>query len=109
MDMLGVPFAVTLDPETLRDHAVTVRERDSMAQVRPAPAPANALDFAGAVVLTQRGWFRSGYRYRRLRRSSPPSARSLTSRATRHGPMPCAVSPSNLGVPGYPNFFSSFG
>jgi glycyl-tRNA synthetase len=33
-DEIGTPFCVTLDPETLEDGAVTVRDRDSMAQDR---------------------------------------------------------------------------
>lgn len=33
-DEIGVPFAVTVDHQTLADSTVTVRERDSMAQVR---------------------------------------------------------------------------
>jgi glycyl-tRNA synthetase len=33
-DEVGTPFCVTVDFETLDDHAVTVRERDSMAQER---------------------------------------------------------------------------
>ncbi|MDQ3358717.1 MAG: glycine--tRNA ligase [Actinomycetota bacterium] len=35
-DEIGTPFCVTVDFETLDDHAVTVRERDSMAQERVA-------------------------------------------------------------------------
>jgi glycyl-tRNA synthetase len=34
MDELGVPFALTVDSETLPFHSVTLRERDSMDQVR---------------------------------------------------------------------------
>jgi glycyl-tRNA synthetase len=33
-DEIGTPFCVTVDFETLEDHAVTVRERDSTEQVR---------------------------------------------------------------------------
>jgi hypothetical protein len=33
-DELGVPFGVTIDFQTLLDRSVTVRDRDSMAQVR---------------------------------------------------------------------------
>jgi len=33
-DEIGTPFCVTVDFDTLEDHAVTVRERDSMAQER---------------------------------------------------------------------------
>ncbi|MGB8382931.1 MAG: His/Gly/Thr/Pro-type tRNA ligase C-terminal domain-containing protein, partial [Dermatophilaceae bacterium] len=35
-DEIGTPFCVTVDFDTLTDHAVTVRERDSMAQDRIA-------------------------------------------------------------------------
>eukprot|EP00163_Fabomonas_tropica_P017330 TRINITY_DN3082_c0_g1_i1.p1 TRINITY_DN3082_c0_g1~~TRINITY_DN3082_c0_g1_i1.p1 ORF type:complete len:563 (+),score=190.65 TRINITY_DN3082_c0_g1_i1:587-2275(+) len=34
MDELGAPFAVTVDFDSLKDKSVTLRERDSMAQVR---------------------------------------------------------------------------
>ncbi len=33
-DEIGTPFCVTIDYETLEDHAVTVRDRDSMGQER---------------------------------------------------------------------------
>ena len=33
-DEIGTPYCVTVDFETLEDGAVTVRERDTMAQVR---------------------------------------------------------------------------
>jgi glycyl-tRNA synthetase len=33
-DEVGTPFCVTVDFDTLEDRAVTVRERDSMAQER---------------------------------------------------------------------------
>jgi len=33
-DEIGTPYAVTIDFDTLNDHAVTIRERDSMEQVR---------------------------------------------------------------------------
>ena len=33
-DEIGVPFAITVDHQTLLDQTVTVRERDSMAQIR---------------------------------------------------------------------------
>ena len=35
-DEIGTPFCVTVDFDTLDDHAVTVRERDSMVQERVA-------------------------------------------------------------------------
>ena len=35
-DEIGTPFCVTVDFDSLNDHAVTVRERDSMAQERVA-------------------------------------------------------------------------
>lgn len=34
MDELGVPFAITIDFETLQNGSVTLRERDTMEQVR---------------------------------------------------------------------------
>ena len=33
-DEIGTPFCVTVDFDTLEDNAVTVRERDTMAQER---------------------------------------------------------------------------
>ncbi|NLN50702.1 MAG: glycine--tRNA ligase [Acholeplasmataceae bacterium] len=39
-DQIGTPFAVTIDDETLINNTVTVRERDSMAQVRLEIEPA---------------------------------------------------------------------
>ncbi len=36
MDEIGTPFAVTIDSDTLKDQTVTIRERDSMQQVRVA-------------------------------------------------------------------------
>ena len=35
-DEIGTPFCVTVDFDTLEDHAVTIRERDAMAQERVA-------------------------------------------------------------------------
>jgi glycyl-tRNA synthetase len=35
-DEVGTPFCVTVDFDSLSDHAVTVRERDSMTQDRVA-------------------------------------------------------------------------
>jgi len=35
-DEIGTPFCLTVDFDTLNDHAVTIRERDSMAQERVA-------------------------------------------------------------------------
>ncbi|MEO8815098.1 MAG: His/Gly/Thr/Pro-type tRNA ligase C-terminal domain-containing protein, partial [Mycobacterium sp.] len=35
-DEIGTPFCVTVDFDTLEDQAVTVRERDTMAQERVA-------------------------------------------------------------------------
>ncbi|WP_068146891.1 glycine--tRNA ligase [Rhodococcoides corynebacterioides] len=35
-DEIGTPFCITVDFDTLDDHAVTIRERDSMAQERVA-------------------------------------------------------------------------
>ncbi len=36
MDEIGTPFCVTIDSDTLIDQTVTIRERDSMQQVRVA-------------------------------------------------------------------------
>jgi len=36
MDEIGTPFCITVDSQTLQDQTVTVRERDSMKQVRVA-------------------------------------------------------------------------
>jgi glycyl-tRNA synthetase len=33
-DEIGVPYAVTVDYQTVEDGSVTLRERDSMSQVR---------------------------------------------------------------------------
>jgi glycyl-tRNA synthetase len=33
-DEIGTPFSVTIDYETLDDDTVTIRDRDSMAQIR---------------------------------------------------------------------------
>ena len=35
-DEIGTPFCVTVDFDSLTDHAVTVRERDTMVQERVA-------------------------------------------------------------------------
>ena len=40
-DEIGTPFCITIDFQTLEDETVTVRERDSMAQVRVAIAELN--------------------------------------------------------------------
>ena len=34
MDALGTPFCVTVDHQTIEDHTVTIRHRDSMEQER---------------------------------------------------------------------------
>lgn len=34
-DEIGVPYALTVDYDTLSDKCVTLRERDTMTQVRP--------------------------------------------------------------------------
>ena len=41
-DELGTPYCVTVDFDSLEDHAVTVRERDSMEQERVAIAEVRA-------------------------------------------------------------------
>lgn len=45
MDEIGVPFAITLDEQTLRDGTVTIRETDSTKQVRlPSAEVASVVD-----------------------------------------------------------------
>ncbi len=34
IDEIGIPYAVTIDPQTLEDSTVTIRERDSWSQIR---------------------------------------------------------------------------
>ena len=34
LDAIGVPFCVTIDHDTLKDNSVTIRERDSLKQIR---------------------------------------------------------------------------
>jgi glycyl-tRNA synthetase len=41
-DELGTPYCITMDFDSLEDHAVTVRERDSMEQERVAIAEVGA-------------------------------------------------------------------
>ena len=54
-DEMGVPLCITVDFETLDDHAVTVRDRDSTKQIR---VPLSALSaviaqfFTGAPLLS---------------------------------------------------------
>mmetsp|Transcript_14510 Transcript_14510/g.31509 ORF Transcript_14510/g.31509 Transcript_14510/m.31509 type:complete len:684 (-) Transcript_14510:106-2157(-) len=45
VDEIGVPFAVTVDFDTLTDGSVTLRERDSMAQIRLPKADVTGLVF----------------------------------------------------------------
>jgi len=33
-DEIGTPYSVTIDTQTLQDNSVTIRERDSMEQIR---------------------------------------------------------------------------
>jgi len=33
-DELGTPFGITIDFQTVKDHTITLRDRDSMKQVR---------------------------------------------------------------------------
>ncbi|MEG2278051.1 MAG: His/Gly/Thr/Pro-type tRNA ligase C-terminal domain-containing protein, partial [Odoribacter sp.] len=35
-DAIGTPFCITIDHQTLEDNAVTIRDRDTMAQERVA-------------------------------------------------------------------------
>ena len=45
-DEIGVPFAVTVDFDTLQDGTVTMRERDSMVQVRLPKTDVTSVIFA---------------------------------------------------------------
>jgi glycyl-tRNA synthetase len=45
-DEIGVPFAVTVDFDTLTDDTVTMRERDSMVQVRMPKSEVTTVIFA---------------------------------------------------------------
>lgn len=45
-DEVGVPFAVTVDFDTLQDGTVTMRERDSMVQVRLPKTDVTSVIFA---------------------------------------------------------------
>ena len=45
VDELGVPFAVTVDFQTIQDNTVTMRERDSMKQIRLPKADVTTLIF----------------------------------------------------------------
>jgi glycyl-tRNA synthetase len=38
-DEIGTPFCITIDFQTLEDHAVTIRDRDSMDQSRFGRVP----------------------------------------------------------------------
>ena len=44
-DEIGVPFAVTVDFDTLKDGTVTIRERDSMVQVRVPKSEVTSIIF----------------------------------------------------------------
>jgi glycyl-tRNA synthetase len=49
-DEIGTPYAVTVDFDSLQDRAVTIRERDTMEQIRvPIPGLVETLQekFAG--------------------------------------------------------------
>ena len=52
-DEIGVPFAITVDHRTLEDNTVTLRERDSCAQVRVPSAEVSALVVA---LVAGRAW-----------------------------------------------------
>ena len=45
-DEVGVPFVVTVDFDTLTDDTVTIRERDSMVQVRVGKSEVTPIIFA---------------------------------------------------------------
>jgi glycyl-tRNA synthetase len=45
-DEIGTPFCITVDFDTLEDHAVTIRERDTMARRSGSPRPGRGLHLA---------------------------------------------------------------
>jgi glycyl-tRNA synthetase len=52
MDEIGTPFGVTIDHQTMQDDSVTLRDRDSTAQVRIPIAQ------LVAVLIERIGWHR---------------------------------------------------
>lgn len=53
-DELGIPFGITIDADTLEDDTVTLRERDSMQQVRikvNKPTPINLCHGYSLIIL----------------------------------------------------------
>ncbi|MBN1434544.1 hypothetical protein JW921_07275, partial [Candidatus Fermentibacterales bacterium] len=52
MDEVGTPYCITFDFDSLEDHSVTIRERDSLEQVR---VPVEGLEPAMEKLFT-RGW-----------------------------------------------------
>jgi glycyl-tRNA synthetase len=60
-DEIGIPFAVTVDFETLVDSTVTLRERDSMQQIR---LPKDEVtDVVFAFVHNKLTWEQATHRY----------------------------------------------
>ena len=55
-DEIGTPFCVTVDFDTLDDQAVTVRERDTMAQERVGAGPGPGLAGRSACSAADRDW-----------------------------------------------------
>jgi glycyl-tRNA synthetase len=53
-DEIGTPFGVTVDFDSLEDHSVTVRERDSTLQVRCTSA--QAVEAIGDMVASRKSW-----------------------------------------------------
>ncbi|PFH33530.1 glycyl-tRNA synthetase [Besnoitia besnoiti] len=53
-DEVGTPFAITIDFDSLKDESVTVRERDSMEQIRVSLA--KAVDLVGRMSLGTLDW-----------------------------------------------------
>ncbi|HUF57811.1 MAG TPA: His/Gly/Thr/Pro-type tRNA ligase C-terminal domain-containing protein, partial [Thermohalobaculum sp.] len=54
-DEVGTPYCVTVDGETMKEGVVTVRERDTMQQVR-----VKAAELEGWLREAVRGWRRPG-------------------------------------------------
>ena len=128
-DEVGTPYCVTVDFETLDDHAVTVRERDSMAQERvgldritlllrraassaaePAPRTLAACSrVAGGAARRRSGRRAPAAQRRRPRVGRPGSRPSATPSASPYLPVPDGVelTPQGTELDGAPTPRSS--
>ena len=60
-DEIGVPFAVTVDFDTLKDDTVTIRERDSMTQIRLPKSEVTSIIFG--IVHKRMNWEKVAQKY----------------------------------------------